>query len=117
MDLHYWGFTEVAGWQVCDLPTQVLFNFWQEMKTRRLKDINDQSRIGALGIAYKESVASKSPISFEKWLPFQFESSDSTKLKVSESTMAELKSLLADGALPSRMVKALIDEKVLKPGS
>lgn len=111
LDLCYWQVSIVAGWDVKDLPVDVLSNYWLEMRDRELAKINYLNHSAALNVAAKNTKEGKT-IEVGGWLPFKIDdSSDSVNIPI--ATMRLLKLLRDKRGLPMKMVQDLYKNKIL----
>lgn len=114
LDLIYWGFSVISNWQIEHLPSDVLLNFWEEIQTRRCREINMVQYTAA--IAFDNKVASnenRQRLKPEQWLPYKLSSNDN-KPKVSTRAITIIKQNRQ--LIPEEMIVDLYRQNILKPG-
>jgi hypothetical protein len=104
----------VSGWQIEHLPADALVYFWEEISTRKAKELNSINYASAILVAIDQADKSKTTkLEISKWLPFDF--GDSSVISIPREVAALLCKLRDSGELPPMMVRDLYRHKLISP--
>jgi hypothetical protein len=114
LDLIHWKIERVAGWNIWDLPCDVLINFWVEIQKRECKALNHQNYSAAMLAAMKQTKDGE-VIHGKQWQPFDL-GDDTSKPQIDIETIDLLIELRDRDELPLKMLQDLYFLKIIPPG-
>lgn len=111
-DLVYWRIERVSGWQIYDLPSDSLIQFWVEMKKRNQATANENNYSAAILCDLDQAKAEeRRTLKPQRWLPYDLGTEQ--KATILPETAALLAELLAAGSLPPKMERDLKGLKLI----